>query len=116
MKVLVIDDDPGIRHLLYEVLLEDGHDVVTADNGVQALDAVAESDIDALILDLQMPIMDGRVFYRALRALPWDGPVMLLSARGAYAAKQELGAEDALNKPFDPDELVERIRRLAEDS
>jgi CheY-like chemotaxis protein len=65
------------------------------------------------VLDLQMPVMDGRSFYTALRQLPSDVPVLLLSAYGSRAAQRELGADDALDKPFDPVILIERLRRLA---
>ncbi|MEX2373423.1 MAG: response regulator, partial [Dehalococcoidia bacterium] len=59
-----------------------------------------------------MPNMDGRACYRALREQGIDAPVLVLSAYGAHAARRELGAEAALDKPFDPYELVRRLERL----
>jgi DNA-binding response OmpR family regulator len=68
---------------------------------------------DAIILDLQMPVMDGPSMYRELRALPCATPVLLLSAYGAKNAQLELGAEAAMDKPFDPFTLADRVRALA---
>ncbi len=114
VEILLVDDDASIRILVHEILTEDGFNVSTADNGVEAIAFVRGHTVGAIVMDLQMPLMDGRTFFRALRALPSDTPVLLLSAHGVKAAQHELGAEDALAKPFDPDVLVERVRRLVE--
>ena len=67
---------------------------------------------DLVILDLQMPVMDGRTFYREFRQKGFRSPVVILSAYNAEGARQELGAEAALNKPFDPDRIGEVVRSL----
>jgi CheY-like chemotaxis protein len=111
--ILVVDDDRGIRSLLGMALASEGSDVHMAEHGAAALEAVRSShQYDLIVLDLQMPIMDGPTFYRELRALPSDVPVLLLSAYGAQAARRELGAEAAMDKPFDPFILVERVVTL----
>ncbi|MND05640.1 DNA-binding transcriptional regulator QseB [compost metagenome] len=61
-----------------------------------------------------MPRMDGRAFFREIRARGNQTPVLILSAYGATAARDELRAEAALRKPFDPDALVEEVRKLLE--
>lgn len=63
-----------------------------------------------IVLDLQMPVMDGRTFFRALRALPSSIPVIIVSTEGSRKARHELGAEDSLDKPFDLDVLVAHLR------
>ena len=117
LRILVVDDDPGIRSLLGMALASDGADVHMASNGSEALEAVRESHrFDLIILDLSMPVMDGRACYRGLRALPCDTPVLLLSAHGAAEARRELGAQAAMAKPFDPFVLAERVNELVADA
>jgi DNA-binding response OmpR family regulator len=89
-----------------------GFEVRVASHGEEALGLVKECEPDLIVLDLQMPVMDGRTFYRALRALGVQTPVVILSAFGARDAQAELHADAALNKPFEPDQLVELLRSL----
>jgi two-component system response regulator MprA len=114
MHILVVDDDVSVRFLIHRALQEEGFIVSTAENGVQALEIVRAEPVDMVILDLEMPLMDGRVFYRALRALPSVAPVLILSGGGARAAQRELGAEAAVAKPFLPDELAVLVRKLTQ--
>jgi two-component system response regulator MprA len=111
-RVLLIDDDPALVRMIRLALLSDGLDVVTASDGMQGLDVVAQDDFDMIVLDLQMPIMDGREFYREYRAREGKAPIILLSAYGAQEARAELGAEAAVTKPFDPVVLLRTIRAL----
>lgn len=111
--VLVVDDDPALTRMLRLTLRDGGFDVCTAANGALALDQISiEQMPDAIVLDLEMPVMDGRSFYRALRKLGIEVPVLVLSAYGARSAQRELGANAYLNKPFDPEELVSQVREL----
>jgi len=112
LQILVVDDDPGVRQLVAMTLASEGWMVRTAADGRMALDEVRQRAFDAIVLDLQMPVMDGRAFYRALRGLSSDVPVLLLSAYEGRSAQRELGADDALDKPFDPFVLIERLRKL----
>ena len=112
--VLVVDDDPSIRALTRSVLEDAGFEVRTASDGEIALDMVSASPPCLVILDLQMPVMDGRAFFRALRAAGHTMPVLLLSAYGADLARLELGAQAALAKPFDIDELLVRAQGLVQ--
>ena len=113
-RILVIDDDPSLLRMLRLSLLSDGFDVTTAQNGLEALNKLQEQDgnVDVIVLDLQMPVMDGRTFYREMRANGYSTPVLVLSAYRADDARRELGAEASLNKPFDPDLLVQSLREL----
>ena len=110
--VLVLDDDAALLRMLRATLMANGCSVVTAQHGRDGLERLAESQPDVIVLDLQMPVMDGRAFYREMRARGITTPTVLLSAHGATEAKTELGAEAAVNKPFDPDHLMDVIRRL----
>lgn len=113
--ILIVDDDPGIRDLLSRYLSEQGFDVSTAEDGVamdQVFDEVAS--IDLVILDLMMPGEDGLSIAKRLRATQ-KLPIIMLSARGEDIDRivgLEVGADDYLPKPFNPRELLARIRAV----
>jgi CheY-like chemotaxis protein len=111
-NVLIIDDDAALARMVRFAMLSHGYRVRTAGHGAEGLERVAEQLPDVIVLDLQMPVMDGRTFYRELRARGIDTPVVILSAYGAGSAQAELGAEAHVNKPFDPDDLVRAIQRV----
>ncbi|MBF6600539.1 MAG: response regulator [Dehalococcoidia bacterium] len=110
--VLIVDDDPSILRMLRIVFLGDGFEVTTATNGQEALNAVQERMPGVIVLDLEMPIMDGREFFRELRARGHAVPVLILSAYGAERARLELKAEAFVSKPFEPDYLVGEVQKL----
>lgn len=113
MTMLVVDDDSGIRSLIGMTLASEGVDVRTAQNGAVALEIVtAGVGFDLIILDLNMPVMDGRTLYRELREMYDETPVLLLSAHGAMRARLELGAHYAMDKPFEPAELVRHVAEI----
>lgn len=110
--VLVVDDDDALARML-RVLFESEDCVVrTAHDGREALHVLHEFRPDVVLLDLQMPVMDGRDFYREFRALGYETPVMLLSAYNADKARAELGANDAMDKPCDPDVVLAHVQQL----
>ncbi len=118
-RVLVVDDEPRILKFLKLRLKASGYEVLTADNGLEALEQVQAQEPDLLVLDVVMCGMDGFETLKQVRALS-SVPVIILSAKEANTDKVrglELGADDYLTKPFSPDELVARIeavrRRLA---
>jgi DNA-binding response OmpR family regulator len=111
-RVLIVDDDRNLTALLSTILKSDGIDVSSASNGVTALGLLEQESFDALILDLRMPGMDGRTLYREVRARGHSVPVLIASAYGARTAQQELGAEGSIEKPFDPDRLLNAILRI----
>ena len=114
-SVLVIDDDPSLVRLIALVLKTHGFDVIEASNGLEALEVLNERVPSAIIVDLQMPFMDGRTFFKEIDG-PGRPPTIIVSAYGAEKARRELGAEACLDKPFDPSALVEQIAKLTSDN
>lgn len=111
-RILVVDDDVNLTRLLRAILRTSGFDVTTCGDSTEAL-GIAESDsFNLIILDLRMPVMDGRTFFRELRGRGVQTPVVIASAYGARAAQAELGAQAAIEKPFDPDRLVDTVNRV----
>jgi DNA-binding response OmpR family regulator len=110
--VLVVDDDAALTRLLRLILRDGGFHVRTAMNGRQALDEVTTDEPDVIILDLQMPVMDGRTFIREMHARGLHPRVLVLSATGARRAQRELHADAAMEKPFEPEDLVETVAQL----
>jgi DNA-binding response OmpR family regulator len=109
-SVLIVDDDRNLTVFLSTVLSLEGHQVTTASDGESALQLLKDRQIDVIVLDLRMPRMDGRAFYRELRARGDQTPVLIASAYGALDAQRELGAEGAVEKPFSPETLAQAIR------
>ena len=93
-------------------LSDEGYRVALASDGEEALRLASEMHPDAIVLDLEMPRLDGRAVFRELRQRGVRAPVIILSANGAHVARQELAAEAAMDKPFDPFELLRRLQRL----
>ena len=114
-RVLVVDDDPDVRDSLARALRLSGYAVTTAVHGADALDAVARSPVDLIVLDVQMPVVDGFDACRMLRARGDATPVLVLTARAAVDDRVtglEVGADDYLVKPFALRELLARVRAL----
>ncbi|HEU0131155.1 MAG TPA: response regulator transcription factor [Mycobacteriales bacterium] len=114
-RVLVVDDDPALREALTRALRLDGYDVTAVSNGLKALEAVATSAPDVLVLDLMMPVVGGLEVCRRLRAKGDRTPILVLTARdevGDRVAGLDAGADDYLVKPFALDELRARLRAL----
>jgi DNA-binding response OmpR family regulator len=111
-SVLIVDDDRNLSLFLTTVLSLEGHEVVTSTDGTAALELLQTRDVDVIVLDLRMPRMDGRTFFRELRAKGNNTPVLIASAYGAHEAQRELGAEGAVEKPFSPDTLARAIRAV----
>ncbi len=113
--ILVVDDDARLRLLLSRYLSERGFRVTTAENAAAARDRLRFLHPDLLVLDVMMPGENGLALTESLRAEASEVPVLLLTARGApedRIAGFEAGADDYLPKPFDPRELVLRIRAM----
>jgi two-component system OmpR family response regulator len=110
--VLVVDDDPEIRHLLKTYLEKNGYRVSTAAEGGGMWQALERGRIDLIVLDLMLPGVDGMELCRTLRARS-KVPVIMLTARGDEMDRilgLEMGADDYLAKPFNPRELLARIK------
>ena len=111
--VLVVDDEPAIRNLERAVLRSAGYDVITASNGAEALDVMERTDPSMLILDLQMPVMDGRELMRCLNLRQSHPPVLLVTSHELGRAQSELGVDGALQKPFMPEDLLASVEELS---
>ena len=115
MRILVVDDEPAVREALRRALQLEGYDVELAGDGVEALERLATDGVDAVLLDVMMPRLDGLETCRRLRR---DGnalPVLMLTARDAVSdrvAGLDAGADDYVVKPFALEELLARLRAL----
>jgi two-component system, OmpR family, response regulator len=113
-QILIVDDDPHIRELLRLLLQNEGFEIREAGDGVEALALLESAKADLVILDIMMPNMDGWTLCRELRE-HYDLPLLMLTAKGETMQKIkgfELGTDDYLVKPFEPLELVVRVKAL----
>ncbi len=111
-SVMVIDDDAATARMIALALREDGYTVRSASDGQDALRKLEPEAPDVIVLDLEMPGMNGRAFYHELRGRGLDMPVVIVSAFDARRGQRELGADTYLTKPFDPDDLLDKVREL----
>ena len=114
-RVLVVDDDPDIRELLFTALEDEGFEVVPAGNGEEALAIIRTFRPDVIVLDLMMPVMDGWQFAAELRSRDEDIPLVLLSAAPDLESHAKtLAAAEIIEKPFELSELLPKIARVAD--
>jgi len=115
VRILVVDDDHAVRRSIDRALRLDGYDVVAVASGGEALEALALGPLDAVILDLGLPDIDGLTVCRNMRSAGDDTPVLMLTARDAIDDRVQgldAGADDYLVKPFALAELLARLRAL----
>jgi DNA-binding response OmpR family regulator len=113
-KILIVDDDLAIRKLVKAFLQQEGFAIFEASNGQEALDVLANVKIDLIVLDIMMPVMDGWDFCGDLKK-SLDIPIIMVSAKSEVADRLrgfQLGTDDYMVKPFDPMELVMRVKAL----
>lgn len=125
-KVLVVDDEAGMRHMLRMVLEKSDYKVAEAQNGYAALDLMHGTDFDIILCDIRMPEMDGLTFLQEMRTRDIAGIVIMMSAYGSIDTAVEClkeGAYDYISKPFKPDEVIltlckalEKVRLQRENS
>ncbi len=116
-RILIVDDDPELRKLLRDYLGRSGYGVEAVADGTAMRRAIEAQQPDLVILDLMLPGEDGLVLCRALRAAPGTAalPILMLTARGEETDRivgLEMGADDYLPKPFNPRELLARVRSI----
>ena len=114
LKALIVEDDPDIMRLVRLYLQEAGFNVVTAANGLDALDAHLREQPDIIILDVMLPGLDGREVCKRVRQVART-PIIMLTARRMEEDRVQgldLGADDYVTKPFSPRELVSRVRAV----
>ncbi|NEW08684.1 response regulator transcription factor [Paenibacillus sp. SYP-B3998] len=115
VKIMVVDDDEAIRELIRVYLVREGLEVLQASNGQEALKLLETTSADLVVLDIMMPLMDGWDLCRELRANYNDIPLLMVTAKSESAHKVrgfQLGTDDYVVKPFDPVELVMRVKAL----
>ena len=115
MRILVVDDEPAVRESLRRALQLEGYDVELAADGQEALERVGADGIDALLLDVSMPRLDGLEACHRLRRAGNTLPVLMLTARDEVedrVAGLDAGADDYVVKPFALEELLARLRAL----
>jgi DNA-binding response OmpR family regulator len=113
-RILVVDDEPRMRHFIRLNLEHDGFEVAEAGSGIQALDQLRDQMPDLILLDVMMPDLDGFEALRLVREIS-SVPVIMLTAKGEEDDRVrglELGADDYITKPFSPRELVSRVRAV----
>ena len=114
MRVLIVDDEKGIREVIKEYCKLENYDVVEAENGQEAIETVKQEKIDIVVLDIMMPKLDGYSALKEIKTIK-NIPVILLSARKEEFDKLmgfEYGTDDYLTKPFSPRELIARIKAI----
>ncbi|MBI3899216.1 MAG: response regulator transcription factor [Gammaproteobacteria bacterium] len=115
MKILLVEDDPDMSKALARALEKRGFEITCCFDGVSALGLIKERSADAIVLDLNIPVLDGLHLLQRVRTQGIDTPVLILTARGAVGdriAGLNAGADDYLPKPFDLEELEARLRAL----
>jgi two-component system response regulator MprA len=115
MKILVVEDEPAVRESVRRALELKGYRVETAPDGPQALTAAKGSELDAIVLDVMLPALDGLEVCRRLRGDGNTVPILMLTARDAIGdrvAGLDAGADDYLVKPFALEELLARLRAI----
>jgi len=116
-KVLIVEDEPDTLQLLKESLESEGYEVVTALDGIEAVDRVNRENPDIIILDILLPKRNGYEVCRRLRdsTSPFAVPIIMLTARDDYGSRLKgflEGAFDYITKPFSTDDLVKKVKKL----
>lgn len=113
-RIIIVDDDLHIRELLHVFLRKEGFDLYEASDGVEVIELMEKIKMDLAVIDIMMPHKDGWQLCEEIREFS-DMPILLLTAKGETSQKVkgfDLGADDYLVKPFEPIELVMRIKAL----
>lgn len=114
-NILVVEDDNNTRKLMEALLLQNGYEVILAEDGVDALDKMDNHHVDLVVLDLMMPRMDGYEFIETLRKCDNNLPVLMVTAKETPADKRKgflVGTDDYMVKPVDEEEMILRIAAL----
>src|ERR687896_109295 len=116
-RIYVVDDSADVRHVVIYALMDEGHDILMIRDGEAAIEALISEPPDLVVLDLMLPGIDGFEILDQMRS--WGihdhTRTMVLTARASHEDRRrvmELGADDFLTKPFDPEELADRVQSL----
>jgi len=114
-RILLIDDDPMVRHTIRHILIAEGHDVTIAQEGKTALELFRSSFFDLVVTDIIMPEKDGIEIIKEMRGMRGTVRILAISGGGRIGntdflkIAEKLGADAVIAKPFDPDDLIQRI-------
>lgn len=117
VKILVVDDAAFMRMRCKKLLTQSGYEVVEAATGVQAIEAYKDDKPDAVLLDITMPDMDGLTALKEMRKLDPNAKVAMVTAMGQQSVVMEAlkyGAQDFVVKPFDPDRVLNTLKKMLE--
>lgn len=115
VRILVVEDNPGARRLMEDILADNGYEPLSARDGIEALEILDHKHIDLLIVDVMMPRMDGYALTRELREADCTLPILMVTAKVTQEDKKQgfrLGVDDYMTKPVDEEELLLRIAAL----
>ena len=115
VRILVVDDDRNTRKLFSEIFAAEGYAVVSAANGVEALECMDREQVHLAVVDVMMPEMDGLEFTKMLRQGNENLPILMVSAKALSSdikAGLRAGSDDYMTKPIDPEEMVLRVKAL----
>lgn len=113
-KILVVDDEPRYLRLLEANLRTEGYEVISAQDGMQAVETFSASPVDMILLDVMMPKLDGFAVCQRIRQFS-NVPIIMLTAKGEEQDRVrglDMGADDYLTKPFSATELLARVRAV----
>jgi two-component system response regulator AtoC len=116
-RILVVDDEKNMRHMLAVLLEKEGYEVATAGDGKEGLDLAGETYFDVILCDLKMPVMDGMAFLEKFQEMKLESTVIVMSAYGTLDTAIEAmkrGAYDYVSKPFKADEILLTLRKAEE--
>ncbi len=114
-RILVVEDQPDNRQIIRDMLVDTGYEIVEAENGQEALAAIAKERPDLILMDIQLPVMDGYAATRhikkdpALKSIPIIA-VTSYALSGEEKKAREAGCDDYVPKPFSPRQLLARVR------
>jgi len=114
-KILVAEDDPGLNRLISFKLEKEGYRVLPVFDGKEALKTALEEEISAIVLDIMMPFLEGIQVLKKVRIAKPHLPVIVLSVKsreGDLHQALELGANDYMTKPFQPEKLIEHLQKI----
>ncbi|HYR02984.1 MAG TPA: response regulator, partial [Syntrophobacteria bacterium] len=116
-RILIIDDEKNMRHMLAVLLEKEGYEVATAGDGNEGLDLAGETYFDVILCDLKMPVMDGMTFLEKFQEMKLESTVIVMSAYGTLDTAidaMKRGAYDYVSKPFKADEILLTLRKAEE--
>ena len=119
-RILVVEDQPDNRKIIRDVFVATGYEIIEAENGEEALAAIAKARPDLILMDIQLPIMDGHTATRRIKADPAlrSIPVIAVTSyalSGEEKKAREAGCDDYIPKPYSPRELLAKVRQYLSD-